>query len=122
VSRGLFGRRYPRRGSPETAASCPTPAHGSDEAPLQVGLGALTNELAGLLAPVSPPRPFRDSLGRELAAVARYKSLPEVVVQEPSALRRGLLIGALVSSAVSVAGVIALLWRRRTHHETPRAS
>ncbi len=86
------------------------------------GLNTLATDLASLLAPVSPPPPFRDSLARELAAVARYKSVPEVIVQVPSRLRRGLLIGAVVSSAVSVAGVIALLWRHRTHHETGRAS
>ncbi|MDI7275602.1 MAG: hypothetical protein QME94_06455 [Anaerolineae bacterium] len=88
----------------------------------QPNLGALASELAGLLVPVSPPPTFRDVLARELAAVAQHKKAPEIVLQRPPGHRRGLLIGAMVSSAVSVAGLIALLWHRHSHQATRRAS
>ncbi len=80
------------------------------------GLRALAAELSIALAPVAPRAPFRLELGRELAAVARQRQSPRIVLQRPPSYRRGILIGAAaVSSAVSVAGLVALIWRRRIH-------
>ncbi len=78
--------------------------------------GSLDDALRGLLTPVDPPTSFRDELARELAAVARHKKSPQILLQRPPDYRRGFLIGALLSSAVSLAGVIAVIWRRRAQH------
>ncbi len=85
---------------------------GEDE--LHPSLRVLAAELRLALAPVAPRASFRSELGRELAAVARQRRAPRIVLQRPPNYRRGLLIGAAaVSSAVSVAGLVALLWHQR---------
>lgn len=78
------------------------------------GLDALVTAVQGALAPVSPSVTFRTNLGRDLAAIARQKYAPLVILQRPPSRRRQILIGAAVSSAVSVAGLIAIIWRHRS--------
>jgi len=84
------------------------------------GLHALAAELRAALRPMAPPPAFRKELGRELVAAARQRRSVRIVVQRPRDYRRGLLIGAAaVSSAVSVAGLVALLWRHRGRQMAP---
>ncbi len=79
-----------------------------------INLEALATALRGALAPVSPAPEFRIELARDLAAVARQKASPRVILQRPPRYRRGFIIGAALSSAVSVAGIIAYLWRQHS--------
>lgn len=111
--------------------SLATPAAGAEgraaaqagEDGLDPALRALAAELRTALAPVRPRASFRRELRRELAAVARQRKSPRIVLQRPPDYRRGLLIGAAaVSSAVSVAGLVALLWRQRTQRLSLAAS
>jgi hypothetical protein len=67
------------------------------------------------LTPVRPAPAFRKGLARDLAALARQKRSPRIILHRPPDYRRGLLIGAAVSSAVSVAGLIAIIWHHRAH-------
>lgn len=83
-------------------------------------LDALAVALQGALAPVKPAPSFRCELGRELAAAARQKKSPRVILQRPRNYRRDLLIGAAVSSAVSVAGLIAFIWHHRARESAQR--
>jgi hypothetical protein len=67
------------------------------------------------LVPVAPSPEFEASLKRELltAAVKRAEA-QKSRNHSPLLQRRGVLIGAAVGSAISVAGIIAaLLWRQR---------
>jgi len=80
----------------------------------------LADRLRAALASVAPAASFRQELGRELAAVARERRAPRVVLQRPRNYRRGILIGAAaVSSAVSVAGLVALIWHHRAQQMSP---
>ncbi len=97
-------------------------AQGRDEAP-EAALRALAAELQAALAPVAPRASFRRELRRELAAMARQRKSPRIVLQRPPDYRRGLLIGAAaVSSAVSVAGLVAFFWRQRAQRASLAAS
>lgn len=83
-------------------------------------LHALAMELRAALRPVAPRPAFRARLGRELAAMARRRRSVRIVMQRPPNYRRGLLIGAAaVSSAVSLAGLVALIWRHRGRQVAP---
>ena len=101
---------------PMAASTCGERAStaGAGEYEEDPALRAPVAELRATLAPVTPRESFRRELGRELVAVARQRTSPRIILQEPRNYRRGLLIGAAaVSSAVSVAGLVALLWRHR---------
>ena len=90
---------------------------------LDPSLRALAAELQAALAPVTPRASFRKDLRRDLAAVARQRRSPRIVLQRPPDYRRGLLIGAAaVSSAVSVAGLVAFFWRQRSQRASLAAS
>ncbi len=91
-----------------------------DEMPPE--LGALALELGDVLRPVTPGASFRQELAHDLAATARQKRSPQIVLQRPPRYRRSLLIGAAVSSAVSVAGLIAVLVHQRNREAAQRAS
>jgi len=100
-----------------------TTVAGAGKEELDLALQALAAELQKALAPVAPRASFRRELGRELAAVARQQRAPRIVLQRPPNYRRGLLIGAAaVSSAVSVAGLVALLWHHRAQRASPAGS
>lgn len=87
---------------------------------LDPALQALAAELRAALKPVTPPAAFRMQLGRGLATAGRQRRAVRIVVQQPRDYRRGLLIGAAaVSSAVSVAGVVALIRRHRSRQVAP---
>ena len=83
---------------------------------------ALSAALQEALAPVKPPAAFRQALARDLVALARQKQSPHIILQRPAGHRREILIGAAVSSAVSVAGLVALLWHHRVRHPAQHAS
>lgn len=83
---------------------------------------ALTAALSGVLAPAAPPSAFRAELARDLAAVARQKASPQIILQRPPRYRRGFVIGAAVSSAVSVASLIAFFLNRHSHRATNRSA
>jgi hypothetical protein len=95
------------------------PAGGGDVPP---ELGDLAAAVREALAPVSPAASFRQGLARDLAAMARQKRAPQVLLQRPPSYRRQIIIGAAVSSAVSVAGLIAVIWRHRSQHVAQRAA
>ena len=95
------------------------PAPDAESTPAQDALAAA---LAGVLAPAAPPSTFRADLARDLAAVARQKASPQIILQRPQRYRRSVIIGAAVSSAVSVAGLIAFLWNRHSHPGTKRTA
>lgn len=83
-------------------------------------LQALAAELRAALQPVVPPAAFRTQLARGLATAGRQRRAVRIVVQQPRDHWRGLLIGAAaVSSAVSVAGVVALIRRHRSRQVAP---
>jgi len=87
---------------------------------LDPALHSLAAELRAALRPVAPPPAFRRQLGRDLIAAARQRRSVRIVMQRPPNYRRGLLIGAAaVSSAVSVAGLVAILWKRRGGQVAP---
>jgi len=73
----------------------------------------LATALQAVLAPVSPPPAFREGLGRNLSALARHRVEPEVILQSDGSLRRSILIGAALSSLLSLVGLAAILLRRR---------
>lgn len=82
---------------------------GEEELVLPI-LAEMAERLQRTMMPVEPPTAFVRSLGQELVEAARRRR------ESVHRLRRGLLIGAAaLGSAVSVAGVVAvvLLWRRR---------
>ncbi len=91
----------------------PSKRYAADDIP--PGLEELAVAVQDALAPVSPADAFRENLGRDLAALARQKKAPLVILQRPPSRRRQIIIGAAVSSAVSVAGLIAILWHHRSH-------
>lgn len=85
---------------------------------------ALARELAALLIPIRPRQEFRDDLERSLIAAARQQNARGVLTAyEPLVLlrderenseRRWMIAGAAaVGSAVSLAGIVAYVWRRR---------
>ncbi len=94
----------------------------AEDGDLPAGLGALASALRDALTPVTPRGSYRRELARDLAATARQRHSPQIVLQRPPDYRRGLLIGAAVSSAVSVAGLIAILWHQRGHQSTQTAN
>mgnify|MGYP005837057077 CR=1 FL=1 len=79
----------------------------------QGALGALMSTVVQALAPVDPPPAFRNDLARDLAAVAEHKKHAEIILQRPEDHRRHFVIGAVVSTLVSLAGLVALLRYRR---------
>lgn len=88
---------------------------------------SLARELAALFVPVRPARQFRDDLESSLlvaaqqqrarAALVGYDPL-EALPGEREGLERRWVIGAAaaaaVGSAVSIAGIVAYVWRRRS--------
>ncbi len=76
-------------------------------------LDALAAALQDALAPVTPPSSFREVLADGLADVAENKRSPRVILQRPPDYRRSILIGAIVSTVVSLAGLITVVWLRR---------
>lgn len=98
----------------------PEPARDDERS---TALRALAAALSQALTPVAPSASFRTELARDLAAVARQKASPQIILQRPRSHRRVILIGAAaVSSAVSVAGLIAYIWRHRSQQATGSAS
>lgn len=75
----------------------------------------LATALQAVLAPVNPPPAFREGLGRNLSALARHRVEPEVILQGGHNLRRSILIGAALSSLLSLVGLAAILLHRRLH-------
>jgi hypothetical protein len=86
------------------------------------GFESLSTAVQQVLAPVRPSAAYRQALARDLMALARQKQSPGIILQRPAGHRRGILIGAAVSSAVSVAGLVALLWHHRARQAVPHAS
>ena len=86
----------------------------------QDDMAALAMDLCRVLMPVQPAPAFREELARDLAAVAHQKKSPRIVLQRPRSHRRDILIGAAVSSAVSVAGFLAYLWHQRASQSSHR--
>jgi hypothetical protein len=73
-----------------------------------------------VLVPISPARRYRDSLRVGLVAAARQRSARHPSVLQPWKFQKELVIGvAAVSSAVSVAGVAALLIRAHLARQQP---
>ena len=122
----MFGRRaagislLSARTGRRAPAIEPAKPPAGDEALLR--LEALSAALQEVLAPVKPPAGFRQALARDLVALARQKRSPHIILQRPADHRREILIGAAVSSAVSVAGLVALLWHHRARHAAQHAS
>jgi hypothetical protein len=83
------------------------PAHEGELASLL----QIAQRVKAALVPATPSPEFEAGLKRELltAAMQRRSRKPIPLLQ-----RRGVLIGAAVGSAISVAGIVAaLLWRQR---------
>lgn len=81
---------------------------------------ALARELAALLVPLEPPVDFRTDLERSLVAEARRQSaqtrLVPVTIETREGLERRWVVGAAaaaVGSAVSIAGLVVYVLRRR---------
>jgi hypothetical protein len=87
---------------------------------------SMARELAALFVPLQPARQFRDDLERSLIAAARQQNARValagydpygVVIVEREGLDRRWVVGAAaaaaVGSAVSIAGIMAYVWRRR---------
>jgi hypothetical protein len=93
----------------------------TDSAPamaiLAVPFLGLVNELASILTPVKPARAFRRDLGDQLVASARQqRAYQNLVGDSGSHNEKWLWWGAAaVGSAISVAGVVALVVTRRHH-------
>ena len=85
-------------------------------------LDTLATLLERTLSPAAPPQRFRDGLRRNLALAIEQKRSHQVLLQQPPDHRRGILVGAVVSSAISVASLIAVLLYHRAHHKTGPAS
>jgi len=92
-------------------------------------LSSLMNIAARVKEALVPKRPspaYRRALHRNLVETARQKMMPHIMIHNPSARRRIVIISAAIGSAISViVGVIAaLLIRSRTlqgSHEVPTA-
>jgi hypothetical protein len=81
------------------------------------GLLRLTDQIAALLVPVNPSPEFVRQLGATLAAAA---APAEIMIARPR--NRKVWLGALLSgSLVSVAGVLALWWMRRSRRSAVAA-
>jgi hypothetical protein len=87
---------------------------------------SLARELAALLVPLQPRQQFRDDLERSLIAeahyqnaygeLARYNSAQVIRFEHEGTDRRwviGAATAAAVGSAVSIAGIVAYVLRRR---------
>lgn len=85
---------------------------------------SLARDLAALLVPVRPRQDFRDDLERSLVAAARQQNARGVLIRYEQAPlgryerdgseRRWVIAGAAaVGSAVSIAGIVAYVLRRR---------
>jgi len=110
------------RGRANRLASAAASAGLSADEDATAAFGGLSAALRDALAPVNASASFRQHLERDLAALARQKKAPQVVLQRPRSHRRQILIGAAVSSAVSVAGLLAFLWHHRARQATQRAA
>jgi hypothetical protein len=81
---------------------------------------ALARELAGLLSPMTPDAEFRAELERNLIAEARHRATQDVLMpafepREGGERRwvKGAAAAAAVGSAVSIAGIVVYVLRRR---------
>lgn len=98
----------------------PAEPHASDMLSI-VPFLALARELAGLLAPVAPRPEFRADLERSLVAAARQQAaqtslIPMFIEPRESGERRWVkpaAAAAAVGSAVSIAGIVVYVLRRR---------
>lgn len=79
--------------------------------------------LKNALMPVRPDRVYREMLRVKLVDAARQRMMPRVSLRNPFARRRIIIVGAAVTSALSVAvGIIAaLLIRSRALQKPGRA-
>lgn len=88
---------------------------------------SLARELAALLLPLRPAQQFRDDLELSLLAAARqqnarialagYDPYGPISIDKDGFERRwviGAAAAAAVGSAVSIAGIMAYVWRRRS--------
>ncbi len=88
---------------------------------------SLARELAALLIPLQPSPQFRDDLEHSLVAAARqqnarvalsgYDPYGQVSLEREGFERRGVIgaaAAAAVGSAVSIAGIMAYVWRHRS--------
>ena len=79
----------------------------------------LARELAALIVPVQPCAKFRADLGRDLVLAARQQVARDRLMADvagpaaPRAARRWAIGAATVGSAVSLAGIVALVVYRR---------
>jgi hypothetical protein len=87
------------------------PAHEDQLTPLL----QIAQRVKATLVPVTPSPEFEAGLKRELlTAAAKRAEAQRSRKHSPLLQRRGVLIGAAVGSAISVAGIVAaLLWRQR---------
>jgi len=104
------------RSPTETADAIPTewPAERKQEFG---DLLRLAGQVRNALVPVRPTPAFRRKLRADLARLARQRSASNVVVDFPPRPRE-LLIGAVIGSAVALAGGIAYLIRARSQAQT----
>lgn len=87
-------------------------AHMPEKEPRLQALAEMTERLRRAMIPVEPSTAFVRSLGQELVEAARRRQAAA------RRLRRGLIIGAAaLGSALSVAGVVVLVLRRRPNVE-----
>jgi 2-methylisocitrate lyase-like PEP mutase family enzyme len=88
---------------------------------------SLARELAALLLPIQPAQQFRDDLEHSLVAAAHqqnaraalngYDPYGAISIEREGFERRwmiGAAAAAAVGSAVSIAGIMAYVWRRRS--------
>lgn len=76
-------------------------------------LALLARRLKAILIPVEPSPLFREALRARLLVAAREQVM-KPRPSWPAQHKKGLLIGAAVGSALSLAGIVALLFRLRS--------
>ena len=81
----------------------------------------LTTRVRSALRPVKPSAAFRQTLAQELTEVVRHRQHSDLCVASPSS-QRELIIGAVIASAVAVAGGIIYVIRSHVQGRSQKAN